>query len=370
MCKNLVFVVADITATGGIERVITHLASHFLSYGYNVEILSVHQSNKEIAYNLDPAVKVTFVDDNIKPIGRPGSIYKLWSHIISSFKLNVELFKRRKSIVVLNSFPVSLISFLCGVINKRCVVVEHVYYNYYGRLIKKIRKVLYKKFSKIIVLTERDKRTYEMEGVSVITIPNPLCSVSKRKPNTNILNKKIIAVGRLEYQKGFDILIKVFYDIPAAIRKDWVLDIYGDGSELENLQLLIKKYSLQNNIFLKGNAKNITQLYYLYDFFVFSSRFEGFGMVLLEAMNAGLPCISFDCPTGPSEILNNGEYGLLCPNGDMEALRTAMISLMRDEVKREELSTKSVTRSNDYSISVIGQQWNDLFIKLELNKHE
>lgn len=365
MNKRIIFLVADITATGGIERVITHLASQFVSEGKIVEILSVHRSHHKIIYPLDERVEVSYVDKKIKPLGSPGSFYKLFFHLLSAIKLNAILFKKRKSIIVVNSFPMAIISFFATFFCHGNIIVEHVYYGYYNKFIQKIRNVLYKRYNCIVSLTDRDTYLYRDKNLKSITIPNPLSFKPTHLQESRKEKKKIVAVGRLEYQKGFDILINAFSAIEKDVREGWTLDIYGEGSLREELERSISTHSLDSIINLKGNVDNLHELYYQYDIFIFSSRFEGFGMVLLEAMSCALPCISFDCPTGPREILDNGQYGLLCENGNVEELKGKLILLMQDKSLRALYSGKSLTRSKHYDVSCISRLWNDLFNQLK-----
>ncbi|MEQ9909051.1 glycosyltransferase family 4 protein [Pectobacterium odoriferum] len=364
MNKKILFLVADITASGGIERVITHLASQFAIEGRNVEILSVHRSHEKIAYPLNDRVEVNYVDKKIKPLGKPGSFYKLSSHFLSAIRLNLILFKRRNNIVIANSFPISLISFPSVFFNHRNIVVEHVFHGYYGNILQTMRGFLYNQYDYVVALTDRDTALYKNKNLNATTIPNPLSFKPTHFQNPEQEKKKIVAVGRLEYQKGFDILINAFSAIEKNIKDGWELDIYGEGSLRGELQNLINAHSLEEIITLKGNVKDLHELYYQYDIFVFSSRFEGFGMVLLEAMSCALPCISFDCPTGPREILNNGKYGLLCDNENEQELKEKLTLFIKDKSLRAFYSAQSLNRSKDYDISHISQKWNSLFNRL------
>lgn len=364
MNNAITFVVSDITATGGIERVVTNLASNLSADGYNVRILSVHRSDIEIKYSINKDVQVDFVDSRIKNVGNPGSLLKFFNHIISALKINSYIIKNKKSAFIINTFPIAFISFISLFFVGKKYVVEHVHYYYYNKIVRGLRKRIYKMFDKIVVLTERDRVHYMNSGLDAITIPNPLSFESKRTRDVNKVYKKIIAVGRLEYQKGFDILIKSFNEIDQEIKKGWSLDIYGEGSLKKELLELIGELSLNDQVNLKGNVLNLQDVFYEYDFFVFPSRFEGFGMVLLEAMSCGLPCVSFDCPTGPQEILDNGKYGLLCENGNQEDLKQKMVTLMCDPSARAEYSIKGRHRSQDYNISNISHEWKTMLDKL------
>lgn len=365
MSYVITFVVSDITATGGIERVITHLASELSEKDFRIQIISLHKSTSDISYPLSKAVSVKYVDDVNYISGEPGSIKRMLKHFRSAFKANLMVLKNKNSTFVVNTLPMAVILSFSLVFVKRKYVVEHVHYYYYNKTVLLLRKYLYKLFNKVIVLTDRDRNVYLKNKISSVTIPNPLSFKPKGFNDPGITKKRIIAVGRLEYQKGFDILIKAFSLLSADEKNGWSLDIYGEGTLYSKLQSQINSSGLSSQISLLGNVGDLEKLYKSYDFFVFTSRFEGFGMVLLEAMSCGLPCISFDCPTGPREILDDGKYGILCSNGDAEELRIKMVSLMANANLREEYSRLSLQRSQVYSIENILDAWK-LILKSDL----
>lgn len=361
MNKQIIFLVSDITATGGIERVISYIANDLDTKNFHVTILSLHKTSENLFYPLADNVRIEFISNKIKLNKKPGSLAKLLSHLALTAKLNFFLLKNKNNILVVNSFPMSVISFFSLLFIKKAFVVEHVHYNYYSSHLRKIRSFIYRFYNAVITLTDRDANQFKLYNSKVICIPNPLCFDFKKKKQIEICAKKIIAVGRLEHQKGFDLLINAFKGIDEKIRSGWVLDIYGEGTLREQLQHQINTNGLSQSIKLKGNVGNLESIYSEYDYFVFSSRFEGFGMVLLEAMSCGLPCVSFDCPTGPKEILGDGEYGILCKNNDINSLSCEMSNLMSDPKLRSYFSNKSLLRSANYHISVISKGWVDLF---------
>ncbi|HHK8998162.1 TPA: glycosyltransferase family 4 protein [Escherichia coli] len=353
--KKITFVIADITFVGGIERVNTLLANKFFSEGYNVEIISLYNTNKKVNYELNNCIKVNFVKDNSYS-GAPGSFGRLKQHISSQFALFKAIKNSNADFYIVNSFPMAFLSFFNVFSNKKFVVIEHVHYDYYGVAIKFFRNLLYKFYYKVVCVNESDLSKFSKHLNNAVKINNPLSFSSSEI--TCLSEKKIIAVGRLEYQKGFDILIDIF----ARVNKEhpgWELHIYGVGTCEEFLRDKINQYKL-NNIKLMGCVDNIQLYYPKYSVFVFSSRFEGFGMVLLEAMECGLPCISFDCPTGPSEILGNGQYGILVENGNVTKFSAELADLMSDKEKKIKLSNISKTRAKEFHIDKIFSEWRKL----------
>lgn len=359
--NKIIFIVADITAHGGVERVITFLSSSLSQRGYNVEILSLHRGSHHIIYPTS-GVTVRFIDDHLYSGGKPRSMAVLWSHLKSSFKLNKQLMSQKEAFIIANSFPVAALMYPALFFSKnKYTVIEHVYHGYYPSFVQRIRKWIYKKFFRVICLTDSDTELFKKDGLKAITIPNALSFEAKQSTVRNVEKKQMIAVGRLEYQKGFDLLIEAFSQLDDQLKSTWTLDIYGIGSQKEALQNQITEAELTQQITLKGISETLDSQYAEYDVFVMSSRFEGFGMVILEAMSCGLPVIAFDCPTGPKDLLGDGEYGLLVNNINADALAVSLAQLMNDTQLRQTLSQKSLRRSQDYQMQNIIKYWDDLF---------
>ncbi|EFB5894641.1 glycosyltransferase family 4 protein, partial [Escherichia coli] len=352
--QKVSILIADITCVGGIERVICLLANALANYGFKVEIISLYRTNANINYALNKDIKVTFIN-KLKYSGKPGGYFRLFKHILSAVKLNKHLLANKNSFFIINTFPMAFISMPFILFSKNTCVVEHVYHSYYSKPIQYIRQFIYKFITTIVALTDTDAEKYKRGHRHVVKIPNPLSFVECGE--STLRNHKIIAVGRLEYQKGFDLLIQAF--ARASKDTDWSLDIYGDGTLRKELEEIIQ-FNEISNINLLGNVSNIDEIYKDYSLFVFSSRFEGFGMVLLEAMRAGLPCISFNCPTGPAEIFDNGEYGILVDNGNIDELSNVMKMFMDSFELRSKFSKLSIIRTENYTLDKILPLWVDL----------
>lgn len=347
--KNILFVVADITYIGGIERVITTLANSFDINKYNITILSIYNSNGICNYPINEAVKVKFLTYN-RYNGKPGSISRMVS-LLKNISLLKKFFKINKfDKIISNSFPITSSIVLSGVTSD-ILSYEHVHYGYYSNLVKLFRKFIYRRVSKIICLTDSDLSKYQSWHDGVIRIYNPSwlrCeTVSEKRFN------RIIAVGRLEYQKGFDILVKLFKEVSELGVN---LDIYGVGSEENKLKRIIKSHNIKN-IKLKGKTNNIKEEYLKSDFLVMTSRFEGFGMVLVEAMECGLPCISFDCPTGPSDIIKHGFNGYLVNLGNERDFVNKLVELSSNLELRTELGINAKKSTKKFQTERIVKQW-------------
>jgi glycosyltransferase involved in cell wall biosynthesis len=180
-------------------------------------------------------------------------------------------------------------------------------------------------------------------------------------------SKIIVAGGRLTSQKGFDRLIPAFAPV-ARRHPDWRLRIYGGGKKLGQLRRLILDHDLYNHVFLMGPTERFGEELTKGALFALSSRHEGFGMVLIEAMSKGLPVVAFDCPRGPSEIISSGRDGILVPEGDISALSEGLLELVEDEDKRHRFGSAALEKARAYDIGVIGRQWDELFEELLARK--
>lgn len=173
----------------------------------------------------------------------------------------------------------------------------------------------------------------------------------------------VVAVGRLEHEKGFDLLIDAFAAI-AASRPEWGLLVAGRGSEYHALESQISRLGMEERILLAGSTEDPTATLADSDVFVLPSRYEGFGIALIEAMAAGLPVVAFDCPAGPREIVRHGVDGLLVPDGDIAALSAALDDIMSDPTRRATLAQEASRRVNDrFSQARALVAWNELLAR-------
>jgi glycosyltransferase involved in cell wall biosynthesis len=172
--------------------------------------------------------------------------------------------------------------------------------------------------------------------------------------------KRVMAVGRYVYQKGFDLLLQA-WSIAEKTHPDWQLAVFGDGDRTQYQKQMRELGIDSNRCHLNGPTSNIQQEYVNSSLFVFSSRFEGFGMVLIEAMACGLPVVSFACPCGPKDIVTDGVDGILVENGNIEAMADALSRLMNDESLRRSMSQSGRNNVKRFNIEQIADRWRILF---------
>ncbi len=276
------------------------------------------------------------------------------------FKLVYLLVKEKPDYLVSNWTSVNCFALVAALPFKvKVVCVEHIHFSQPSKVWQFLRKLTYRTAHNVICLTDQDRSDYEKIGAKVKKIYNPLTvevsRLSKRE------GKKFIAVGRLEFQKGFDILIKSFKAVVDS-HPDALLEIYGDGTQHSALTTLISKLGLEGAVKLKGATKDISDAYASSDFFVLSSRFEGFGLVIVEAQAHGLPVVAFDCPRGPAEIIDNRVNGLLVENGSGAELSMKMIELVDNSELCNEMVKAAFISNTRFEHESIREKWlNNVF---------
>jgi glycosyltransferase involved in cell wall biosynthesis len=222
---------------------------------------------------------------------------------------------------------------------------------------------IYKKIKKadcVVTLTNEDKEFWKPYSQRVEVIPNVLTITPHKVTDYRV--KRVIAAGRYVHQKGFDLLLEAWHLIDESYN-DWQLYIFGNESRTP-FQRIVDKYEMNSNVHLMPATKDIVEEFSKSSIFVLSSRFEGFGLVLAEAMSCGLPCVSFDCPYGPRDIITDGEDGILVENSNVKALSKAIERLIADENLRQSMGEKAIINVARYNSSNIMNRWEKLFSSL------
>lgn len=363
---------------GGMERVLLNKVT-YLSHlpGWEVAVVTTDQHQRPPFYPFPEKVRMTDLGINYSEDNEKGAWKKITGYLRKrkehKRKLTALLLKEKPDIVV-SLYP-SESSFIPDIKDGSRKVLELHYCKFfrlqYGRRgllgwIDKLRtrqdEQIVRRFDKFVVLTNED-RGYWGNLPNIEVIPNAAMHVSDAY--SDVMNKRVIAVGRLDYQKGFDRLIKAWQIVQHTGKfPDRKLDIFGQGEWREMLQQMIDKAELQDTVRLNKPTKQIGEEYVKSDLLVMSSNYEGFPMVMIEAMACGLPVVSFDYKCGPKDIIQSGINGLLVPNGDIQALADAMMKVMEDEAYRKMLSLNARKVVDTYSEQAVMSQWIRLFTSI------
>ena len=222
----------------------------------------------------------------------------------------------------------------------------------------KIDDFIESKYTKLIILNPDEKKYFENNNIEII--PNPI--TISTNVTASLVNKRAIAAGRIAPVKGFEKAI-LSWKIVVEQNPDWCLDIYGDGEQdyIERLKKLIILNKLEKNVFIYNAIKNLDQKLLDYSIYIMSSITECFPMVLLESLAIGLPIVSFDCPTGPRNIITNNEDGFLAENQNIEQLAKKIVILMKDDNLRSKMGINAKQNSLRFSNDVVLKKWQVLF---------
>lgn len=363
---------------GGMERVLLNKVTYLSALPeWEVSVVTTDQHQRPSFYPFPEKVRMTDLEINYSEDNEKGAWKKITGYLRKrkehKRKLTALLLKEKPDIVV-SLYP-SESSFIPDIKDGSKKVLELHFNKFfriqYGRkgiigLIDRWRtrqdERIVRRFDKFVVLTNEDKG-YWGGLPNIEVIPNAAIHVSKNY--SEVKNKRVIAVGRLDYQKGFDRLIQAWKLVQYTGQfTDWKLDIFGQGEWREMLQQMIDEQGLQNTAKINPPTNAILNEYVHSSLLVMSSNYEGFGMVLVEAMSCGVPVISFDCKCGPKDIIQTGINGLLVPNGDIQALADAMMKVMEDEAYRKMLSLNARKVVDTYSEQAVMSQWIRLFTSI------
>ncbi len=412
---NIIYFVPNITIAGGIFRIVSDKMNYLAENMEGRLFLAYYGNGQEKPiYPLHPNIQLLPIDIEWK-VGFGKKINRVWKnisiirHILKKYKIDIAVNANAPLLIW-------ILPFICRRIKK----IHEFHFSYKGQqildeeifksrgkkfLVQYLRKCCLTKFDKVIALTESDKKMWNLPNIFVI--PN-FSNIQLHERNGR-KSKVAISAGRLESVKGYNRLIAAWVivaqkcpdwqleiwgegslreslqrqidalhlssvvhlkgvspsigEVVAQKCPDWQLEIWGEGSLRESLQRQIDALHLSSVVHLKGVSPSIGEVYSHSSFFVMSSLYEGFPLVLVEAMNCGLPCVSFDI-TGANSIIDNGKNGFLVPDNDVNALAEACIKLIENKVLLEDMGKQAYMSGKCFSKPKVMQKWLDLFREL------
>jgi glycosyltransferase involved in cell wall biosynthesis len=386
------FLLRSADAPGGVVRTVLNLAEH-LSETHDVEVISLFH-RRRAAHSPPPDAKMTYLEDRtlghgtvlgspllarhtlaatpsalINPADRMYPSCSMWTDVLLARTL------RSMAPGVLVTTRPTLHVVAARLAPADVVVVAQEHLNFETRPADLLDDVngCAEGIDALVVLTERDRRDVEASVDTsgpgarpvVAAIPNAVPGVRDglAHETTQPRDRVIVAAGRLMRQKGFDLLIRAFEPLAAA-HPGWRVEIYGDGPERDRLLAMIGARRLQGRVSLMGFSDRLPERLASASIFALSSRFEGLPMVGIESLAAGLPIVAFDCPRGPRELVDDGENGLLAPDGDLGAFTAALAALMADDARRSEMGAAARHSALAYDMGLVGARWKRLFCDL------
>lgn len=359
---------------GGMERVMLAKIDWLVRHGYEISLVTTDQKDRPPFFPIPEGVRMTDLGINYSDDNNKNPIVKilgfLWRRRLHRKRLTEYLMRERPDITI-SLYPCES-SFIPDIKDGSKKILE-LHFNKFFRLqygrsgilgaIDRMRtrsdEKLVRKFDKFVVLTEEDASYW---GVlpNLEVIPNAALMKAPTSAKASD-SKRVIAVGRLDFQKGFDRLIKAWALVPSELRKEWHLDIFGQGEWLHMLNEMIDRKGLQESAKINPPTKDIINEYLASSFIVMSSHWEGLPMVLIEAMTLGLPAVCFDFKCGPKDVIQDGVNGLLTPEGNIPALAQAMQRMMDNPKMIEQMSAEAIRIREKYTEQTIMAKWENCF---------
>lgn len=351
---TIVFFIYNISSVGGTERVASVIINELAKRKYHVHVLSLNGDPSNIFFPLEPNVKVTSLHmDGMKGIGKMFHSQRGIRRLVNSN--HVDTFVTIESNMAIHSIP-----------SLAFTGIQHVVWEHFnfkvslGLASRSLARQLSLCFAdRVVTLTARDKQFWEqgawVRNAQVCHIPNPMFleeQIVNEKPS-----KTVISVGRLTFQKGFDLLVDAWSQVPIQLRKEWKLLIIGDGEDKPLLEKKITELAIGDSIELVGATRKVFRYFEKASVYCLSSRFEGLPMVLLEALAFRLPIVAFDCDTGPDELIEHERNGILVEAENVNKMAQSLATLMADNNLRERMKNYKSQRLPMLELHQIIEQW-------------
>lgn len=356
---KILYITPDLTNSGGIARVISLKANHFVSvFNYDVHILAANDINIDFFYDFNKKIQWYTIPNSKK------SLLFLWNYLRLIKKVISE--EKPDKIIVCDAVLWVSIPWL---INTKIPILFETHVSKFlkkkenqskidkfkQKLIHSFKQITLNKFDKVIFETQNGSEEWSLKNSKVI--PNPISFTSQKA--SNLQSKKAIAATRHSYEKGLDRLLLVWKKVIAKY-PDWTLDIYGQWENDLTYQHMASDLQISSHVNFIAPTKDIQTKYVESSIYLMTSRSEAFGMVLIEAMNCGLPCVAYDCPCGPRAIINDKENGFLIENGNENDFVNTVITLIESENLRIKIGENAKISSQEYDADSVMQIWKNL----------
>lgn len=379
---RFLFIIKSFAQVAGVERVMSDKMNYLTNKGHDVTLLTYEQGEHPLIFNLNPSIKHIDVDCRFFTLHKLSTIKRLYRSALMKERFKKRITKvisdYKPDVIISPTYPLDIINELISTKgNAKLILESHMAYiqvlkvfnkqrTFFNRLVAKLydRNTLrlLKKCDCMVVLTHGDKSFWSQFLTNVKVLPNPLTfyppTIDDIKKDTN----RIISIGRLTAIKRFDLLIDAFALI-SKTNPNWHLDIFGDGSDKIFLNKKISDLGLSGRIIIHPATNDIYSEMKRSQIMTMTSESEGFPLVLIEALSCGIPCISFDCPFGPGEIIEDNKNGLLVENGNINDFANKVTFLMSNPDLAIEMGKNARLSAERYKKDVIIERWEQLYLR-------
>lgn len=376
---KIVFCTPALYSAGGVERVVSFKASYFAEQlGYDVTIIVTEGRGRDCYFPLSDKVKVINLELGFEELWRASFMKKVFLYLSKQRQykrlLKAELMRIRPDFTI--SMLRREINFLTDIQDGSIKIgelhVNRANYRNFEVNDTNLVKSLFAKFwmkslvgklrhlDRLVLLTDKGKSDWpELANVTVIPDPIPL----QTEVVSQLKEKRVVTIGRYAYQKGYDLLLHIWSEVEKKF-PDWSLSIYGMGNQSQYSQLMKNLGIDAQRCLLNGPVNDVSKIYGESSVFVLSSRFEGFGLVLAEAMSCGVPVVSFDSPYGPSDIITDGVDGFLIKDWNEKAFADKVCLLIEEADLRQRMGQAAIHSSQRFQPDRIILEWQKLFESL------
>ena len=380
---KIVFLIKSFAMKAGVERLMSDKMNYMAEQGHQITLVTYEQGTHPMPFELHDNIRHIDLDTRFFTLKK----YALPRRLIEILLLQKTFKKRlqrviddiRPDIIHTTTYSIALIDIILGIKTQAKKTIEsQVSYNsilkendfkgkgFLQRVAREYDHYLFNKlqrFDAFFSLTKGDTEQWKQYYKNVTIIPNPLTNYPETVKEHQEPHHRIICAGRLNYQKGFDLLIEAFALI-AAQCPEWHIDIFGSGDEEQALRKQLAEKPLEERILIHQASSHIFDEFQNSDFFVFSSRFEGWGLVLVEAMSCGIPVVSFRCDYGPEDIITDHTDGLLVKNGDIRELSEKMLWMIQHQQERLTMGDAARNTAKKFRKEVVVEKWIEKFNSL------
>ena len=363
---------------GGTIRAAINLAGYLASH-HDVEIVSTYRRREEPYFAFDPRVTVTALDDErpgayplparlARAVMRriPSALYhsadiRKHNHSLWTDVRFVRMLRGRRGIAIASRPGQNILLADLAVPGLVTVGLEQMNLRSHAKNLRKVMLRRYRDLDALAVLTDEDMADYErsMNGTAppMWRLPNTVREIEP--PTADLTAKRIFAAGRYTPQKGYDMLLRAFAPVSER-HPDWELKVFGRGKREKELRALVAELGLEDRVELAGPTDDVAGEMARASVYALSSRYEGFPLVLIEAMAKGMACVAFACPTGPADIVDDHRNGLLVPAKDVEGFSAALEEMISDEELRRRCGAAALETAREYTMAAIGPKWDEM----------